>query len=65
VCKPDSLTVRFSNYNPVTRPEAFFYFVLLQHVPFMMEGELDPIGEEKTYFDVCKRSAHGVGCAGM
>jgi hypothetical protein len=55
VCKPLSLTVRFSNFNPTKQPEAFFYYVLLHHVAFAREADLDPVGEEKSYFDVCKR----------
>jgi hypothetical protein len=47
--------VRFSDPNPATKPEAYFYDLLLEHVPFRDESELlSASNKSRTYFEECK-----------
>lgn len=43
--------VRFTNCHPVKNPEGFCYNLLLSHIPFRLESELQ--GQDGTYFSRC------------
>lgn len=47
--------VRFTEYHPTSQPEAFFYNILLEKVPFRCEAELlSPENVEQSYLVECK-----------
>ena len=47
--------VRFSDYNPASDPEGYFYNLLLQQAPFTKESDLiSAENDSRTYFEECR-----------